>query len=99
NNNNLSKYYRRIQGQSRWQLIGTMNKAMKHGKLSVHTDGPDISEVHCDSDATEPPLTELPDYVCEVFPEPIQGWRGSTSTLNISNDSARALGWSEEYKT
>ncbi|MGR5520974.1 DUF6701 domain-containing protein [Vibrio sp. PNB22_4_2] len=97
--NNLSKYYRRIQGQSRWQLIGTMNKAMKHGKLSVYANGTDISGGHCDPNATEPPLTDLPDYVCEVFPEPIQGWRGSTSILNISNDSARALGWSEEYKT
>lgn len=55
-NNSLSKYYRRIQGQSDWQLIASMNKGMKNGKLSIHTEGTGISDVSCDSDATEPPI-------------------------------------------
>ncbi|ELA6649317.1 hypothetical protein AB3A94_003924 [Vibrio alginolyticus] len=39
----------------------------------------------------------LPANVCQLFPEPIQGWKGSTSRLNITNDTAHATGWSSEY--
>lgn len=37
--NNLSKYYRRVKDQTDWLLVGTMNKDMKNGKLSVQTEG------------------------------------------------------------
>ncbi|NVC92711.1 hypothetical protein FC650_03425 [Vibrio natriegens] len=96
--NNLSKYYRRVKGQTDWLLVGTMNKDMKNGKLIVKTDGGDISNVRCDSDATEPDVSWLvPDNVCESFPEPIQGWKGDKSTLKVTNSEVRVLGWSSEY--
>ncbi|MDA0408143.1 hypothetical protein O7R08_19630 [Vibrio alginolyticus] len=41
--------------------------------------------------------SQLPANVCQLFPEPIQGWKGSTSRLNITNDTAHATGWSSEY--
>ncbi|MEI8596820.1 hypothetical protein P4S64_01340 [Vibrio sp. M60_M31a] len=37
-----------------------------------------------------------PDNLCHYFPEPIQGWQGSTSTLNIQNPT-QISGWSSEY--
>ncbi|MGY0617198.1 DUF6701 domain-containing protein [Vibrio sp. FJH11] len=96
--NNLSKYYRRIKGQSDWHLVATMNKDMKNGKLLVQTEGYDISNVRCDADATEPVTNWLvPDNVCESFPEPIQGWKQAESKLIVTNSEVRALGWSSEY--
>ncbi|WP_275865522.1 DUF6701 domain-containing protein [Vibrio sp. CAU 1672] len=101
--NNLSKYYRRIKGQSDWQLMGSMNKDMKNGKLMVHTTGPAISNISCNSNAPEPEIKPeinswaVPDNVCQLFPEPVQGWQQEESKLIVTNSTVRALGWSDEY--
>ncbi|WP_434997593.1 DUF6701 domain-containing protein [Vibrio scophthalmi] len=48
---------------------------------------------------------ELPDVeipvatVCNLFPEPIQSWSGQKSMLNVTNNSVRFTGWSQDYMT
>lgn len=46
-----------------------------------------------------PPEPDLivPNDVCELFPEPIQGWQNEDSKLMVSNSQVRVLGWSNEY--
>lgn len=95
------KYYRKFASESHWLLIETQSGVdLKNGKLSlVHSGSP--SNVDCGGgDEPNPVEPEIPDNVCQYFPEPIQGMKGVTSnTLVVPNKSARALGWSEDYKT
>lgn len=94
------KYYRKFASESHWLLIETQPGVdLKNGKLSlVHSGSP--SNVDCGSGEPNPVEPEIPDNVCQYFPEPIQGMKGVTdNTLVVSNKSARALGWSEDYKT
>jgi MSHA biogenesis protein MshQ len=49
--------------------------------------------------AFEIPHSDLPLEKCSYFPEPIQGWNGSESTLAVSNNSVRTTGWSQEYQS
>ncbi|WP_041060991.1 DUF6701 domain-containing protein [Vibrio owensii] len=95
------KYYRKFASESHWLLIETQSGVdLKNGKLSlVHSGSP--SNVDCGGgDEPNPAEPEIPDNVCQYFPEPIQGMKGVTSnTLVVPNKSARALGWSEDYKT
>ncbi|WP_191118173.1 DUF6701 domain-containing protein [Vibrio campbellii] len=94
------KYYRKFASESHWLLIETQSGVdLKNGKLSlVHSGSP--SNVDCgDGDEPNPVEPEIPDNVCQYFPEPIQGMKGVTNnTLVVPNKSARALGWSEDYK-
>ncbi|WP_343291025.1 DUF6701 domain-containing protein [Vibrio harveyi] len=94
------KYYRKFAGESDWQLISTMNNVnLKNGKLSLYEQG-SPSELDCDGGLPAPIEPELPSNICQYFPEPIQGMKGySANTLNVPNKSARALGWSEDYKS
>ncbi|MEI2420205.1 hypothetical protein V6O07_08015, partial [Arthrospira platensis SPKY2] len=39
----------------------------------------------------------MPDNVCQLFPEPVQGWQQEESKLIVTNSTVRALGWSDEY--
>ncbi|MFB1096799.1 DUF6701 domain-containing protein [Vibrio diabolicus] len=95
------KYYRKFASESHWLLIETQSGVdLKNGKLSlVHSGSP--SNVDCGGgDEPNPVEPEIPDNVCQYFPEPIQGMKGVTNnTLVVPNKSARALGWSEDYKT
>ncbi|HHF3147553.1 TPA: DUF6701 domain-containing protein [Vibrio diabolicus] len=95
------KYYRKFASESHWLLIETQSGVdLKNGKLSlVHSGSP--SNVDCGGgDEPNPVEPEIPDNVCQYFPEPIQGMKGVTNnTLVAPNKSARALGWSEDYKT
>ncbi|MFH4531439.1 DUF6701 domain-containing protein [Vibrio diabolicus] len=95
------KYYRKFASESHWLLIDTQSGVdLKNGKLSlVHSGSP--SNVDCGGgDEPNPVEPEIPDNVCQYFPEPIQGMKGVTNnTLVVPNKSARALGWSEDYKT
>ncbi|MFN1584263.1 DUF6701 domain-containing protein [Vibrio rotiferianus] len=99
--NQLGKleYYRKFAGDSDWQLISVVsNVDLKNGRLVVNEQG-SASQVDCSGSTPEPVEPELPGGVCQYFPQPIQGMKGySENTLNVSNKSARALGWSEEYK-
>ncbi|MGY5740932.1 DUF6701 domain-containing protein [Vibrio antiquarius] len=94
------KYYRKFAGESDWQLISTMsNVNLKNGKLSLYEQG-SPSGLDCDGSLPAPIEPELPSNICQYFPEPIQGMKGySENTLNVPNKSARALGWSEDYKS
>lgn len=93
---NQLKYYRKLQSNSKYQLIDRTDYDFYAGEYNVVTSGDDITAVQC-SDLNEPVVPELPDEVCQYFPEPIQGWKGSESTLNATNDSAQAIGWSNNY--
>ncbi|WP_050905616.1 MSHA biogenesis protein MshQ, partial [Vibrio campbellii] len=94
------KYYRKFAGESDWQLVSTINHVnLKNGKLRLYEQG-GPSGLDCSGSTPAPIEPELPDNVCQYFPQPIQGMKGNTeNTLNIPNKSARALGWSEEYKS
>ncbi|WP_038891149.1 DUF6701 domain-containing protein [Vibrio campbellii] len=94
------KYYRKFAGESDWQLVNTINHVnLKNGKLRLYEQG-SPSGLDCSGSTPAPTEPELPDNVCQYFPQPIQGMKGNTeNTLNIPNKSARALGWSEEYKS
>lgn len=94
------KYYRKFAGESDWQLVSTINHVnLKNGKLRLYEQG-SPSGLDCSGSTPAPKEPELPDNVCQYFPQPIQGMKGNTeNTLNIPNKSARALGWSEEYKS
>ncbi len=94
------KYYRKFAGDSDWQLIRVINNVdLKNGSLVVNEQG-SASQVDCSSSTPELLEPELPGDVCQYFPQPIQGMKGySENTLNVSNKTARALGWSEEYKS
>ncbi|MDK9769871.1 DUF6701 domain-containing protein [Vibrio sp. B181a] len=94
------KYYRKFAGESDWQLVSTINHVnLKNGKLRLYEQGVP-SGLDCSGSTPAPIEPELPDNVCQYFPQPIQGMKGNTeNTLNIPNKSARALGWSEEYKS
>lgn len=66
-------------------------------------DDPDeycITSGSC-ADIDDVPEIDLP-LLCRYFPEPIQGWNATigdtTSTLTVTNNTARAIGWSESYK-
>ncbi|WP_038879712.1 DUF6701 domain-containing protein [Vibrio jasicida] len=99
-NSGTLKYYRKFAGESDWQLISTINHVnLKNGKLRLYEQG-SPSGLDCSGNTPAPIEPELPDNVCQYFPQPIQGMKGYTeNTLNIPNKSARALGWSEEYKS
>ncbi|EGQ9818425.1 hypothetical protein FV768_21000 [Vibrio parahaemolyticus] len=43
------------------------------------------------------PSFAVPDNVCQLFPEPVQGWQQEESKLIVTNSTVRALGWSDEY--
>ncbi|WP_241574263.1 DUF6701 domain-containing protein [Vibrio parahaemolyticus] len=43
------------------------------------------------------PSFAVPDNVCQLFPEPVQGWQLEESKLIVTNSTVRALGWSDEY--
>nr|WP_275659832.1 DUF6701 domain-containing protein [Vibrio natriegens] len=93
------KYFRKFAGESNWQLIKTKyNVDLKNGQLSlVHFGSP--SDVNCGDTFPKPVEPELPDNLCHYFPEPIQGIKGSLENkLVVTNASARALGWSEDYR-
>ncbi|HHX8539897.1 TPA: DUF6701 domain-containing protein [Vibrio diabolicus] len=89
-------YFLRVQGAKHYQLIETIQKDLKPGDYRTLVKGRGISNIEC-SDKVDPVQPELPDEVCQYFPEPIQGWKGSESTLNVTNDSAQAIGWSDNY--
>ncbi|MCR9934284.1 DUF6701 domain-containing protein [Vibrio antiquarius] len=99
-NSGTLKYYRKFAGDSEWQLIDVKNDVdLKNGKLTLYDQG-SPSQVDCSGSTPDPVEPEVPDDVCQYFPQPIQGMRGYTeNTLNVPNKSARALGWSEEYKS
>ncbi|ANQ27407.1 hypothetical protein BA894_13615 [Vibrio natriegens] len=91
------EYFRKLASESNWQLIGTKEQVdLKNGKLLYSDSGSSISGA-CSDTLPKPVEPELPDNLCHYFPEPIQGWKGSDSTLNITNDTAYATGWSREY--
>ncbi|MGR5236210.1 DUF6701 domain-containing protein [Vibrio alfacsensis] len=94
------KYYRKFSGEAEWQLIDVKDNAdLKNGKLTLKTSG-SPNNIDCGGNTPTPDEPELPDNLCQYFPEPIQGMKGSfDNTLVVPNRSARALGWSEEYKT
>ncbi|PFG55208.1 MSHA biogenesis protein MshQ [Vibrio sp. ES.051] len=46
---------------------------------------------------TPEPEIQVPDQVCEAFPEPIQGWKNEVSQLIVTNSTVGTLGWSPEY--
>ncbi|EOV6249907.1 TPA: MSHA biogenesis protein MshQ [Vibrio parahaemolyticus] len=99
-NSGTLKYYRKFAGGSEWQLIDVKNDVdLKNGKLTLYDQG-SPSQVDCSGSTPDPVEPEVPDDVCQYFPQPIQGMKGYTeNTLNVPNKSARALGWSEEYKS
>ncbi|MFH4816838.1 DUF6701 domain-containing protein [Vibrio alginolyticus] len=99
-NSGTLKYYRKFAGDSEWQLIDVKNDVdLKNGKLTLYDQG-SPSQVDCSGSTPDPVEPEVPDDVCQYFPQPIQGMKGYTeNTLNVPNKSARALGWSEEYKS
>ncbi|CDT94487.1 exported hypothetical protein [Vibrio coralliirubri] len=48
--------------------------------------------------AFEIPPVEIPVNVCSLFPEPIQSWTGSNSSLVVNNGSdSKFIGWSPDY--
>ncbi|HHG3603104.1 TPA: DUF6701 domain-containing protein [Vibrio parahaemolyticus] len=53
-------------------------------------------ELERPSPTPEPEIT-VPEQVCEVFPEPIQGWKNEVSQLIVTNSTVGTLGWSPEY--
>ncbi|MBM4886423.1 MSHA biogenesis protein MshQ [Vibrio parahaemolyticus] len=99
-NSGTLKYYRKFAGDSEWQLIDVKNDVdLKNGKLTLYEQG-SPSQVDCSGSTPDPVEPEVPDDVCQYFPQPIQGMKGYIeNTLNVPNKSARALGWSEEYKS
>ncbi|EJG1992767.1 TPA: DUF6701 domain-containing protein [Vibrio parahaemolyticus] len=99
-NSGTLKYYRKFAGDSEWQLIDVKNDVdLKNGKLTLYDQG-SSSQVDCSGSTPDPVEPEVPDDVCQYFPQPIQGMKGYIeNTLNVPNKSARALGWSEEYKS
>ncbi|EMI4156769.1 MSHA biogenesis protein MshQ [Vibrio parahaemolyticus] len=99
-NSGTLKYYRKFAGDSEWQLIDVKNDVdLKNGKLTLYDQG-SPSQVDCSGSTPDPVEPEVPDDVCQYFPQPIQGMKGYIeNTLNVPNKSARALGWSEEYKS
>ncbi|EDP58137.1 DUF6701 domain-containing protein [Vibrio sp. AND4] len=92
-------YSRKFAGDSDWQLMATIsNVKLKNGPLRLSEQG-SLSGFDCSGHSSAPVQAKLPNNVCQYFPEPIQGMRGySQNTLNVSTQSARALGWSEDYK-
>ncbi|MDV6253641.1 DUF6701 domain-containing protein [Vibrio sp. EA2] len=85
-------YYRKLDSEleSSYVLIDTRKLDLKTGKHWVL--GGDVDITRCSSQVEPPPLP----LICSYFPEPIQGWKGSTSTLNIQNPT-QISGWSSEY--
>ncbi|MCG6322394.1 hypothetical protein K6U54_08660, partial [Vibrio alginolyticus] len=65
--------------------------------------GNGLSDLDCEPGARPtppiPPASSfaVPDHVCQLFPEPIQGWQQEESKLIVTNSTVRTLGWSDEY--
>jgi len=65
--------------------------------------GNGLSDLDCEPGARPtppiPPASSfvVPDHVCQLFPEPVQGWQQEESKLIVTNSTVRALGWSDEY--
>ncbi|HCG6122119.1 TPA: MSHA biogenesis protein MshQ [Vibrio parahaemolyticus] len=101
-NTNVLKYYRKLGDSGYFQLIDTATRDLDTGQNWVLGSGVDNIQCSSGTGSTDPDPVEpeLPDNVCHYFPEPIQGIKGSfDNTLVVPNRSARALGWSEDYKT
>ncbi|MDG2881441.1 MSHA biogenesis protein MshQ, partial [Vibrio parahaemolyticus] len=101
-NTNVLKYYRKLGDSGYFQLIDTATRDLDTGQNWVLGSGVDNIQCSSGTGSTDPDPVEpeLPDNVCHYFPEPIQGIKGSfDNTLVVPNHSARALGWSEDYKT
>ena len=68
-------------------------------QLSIY--GEDALSLECSTTIEPPEVPEPPqpefDNICRYFPEPIQGWKGPTSKLDITNNAARVTGWSTQY--
>ncbi|EJE8155478.1 hypothetical protein M5103_003203 [Vibrio alginolyticus] len=65
--------------------------------------GNGLSDLDCEPGARPtppiPPASSfaVPEHVCQLFPEPVQGWQQEESKLIVTNSTVRALGWSDEY--
>ncbi|WP_321283269.1 DUF6701 domain-containing protein [uncultured Vibrio sp.] len=92
-------YYRKLDSEpeSSYDKIKIINDLKPGGYTVIESEGAVVKCSEKVEPPTVPPITE-PDIgrACRYFPEPIQGWKGSISTLNIQNP-AQISGWSSEY--
>ncbi|MEF1311907.1 hypothetical protein QTO01_17590 [Vibrio mytili] len=98
NKQGLLKYY--LYFSDGWHFVSSNIAYLDDlNSVNIAINGVEVTELVCDDALITPGVITEPTpkfEICKYFPQPIQGWKGSTSTLNIQN-ATQISGWSSEY--